>query len=41
MEEKMLAKDYQRGEKKQCCCRFREMRDKDMTEFYMIRIRGE
>ena len=41
MEEKKLDQDYQREEKKQCCCRYCETRDKDMTEFYMIRIRGD
>jgi hypothetical protein len=41
MEEKMSDQDYQRGEKKQNCCRFCETRDKDMTEFYMVHIKGE
>jgi hypothetical protein len=40
MEEKKLEKDYQKEEKEQCCCRYCETRDKDMTEFYIIRIRG-
>jgi hypothetical protein len=41
MEEKMSDQDYQRGEKKQNCCRFYETRDKDMTEFYIIRVGGD
>ena len=41
MEEKKLDQDYQREEKKQCSCRFCETRDKDMTEFYIIRVGGD
>jgi hypothetical protein len=41
MEEKMFGQQYQREEKKQSCCQFCETRDKNLTEFYMIRIRGD
>ncbi len=41
MEEKKLDQDYQREEKKQSPGRFCETRDKDMTEFYMIRMAGD
>jgi len=38
MEEKKQDQDYRKEDKKQCYCRFCETRDKDMTEFYMIRV---
>ena len=41
MEEKKLDQDYQKEDKEQYGCRYCETRDKDMTEFYMIRIRGD
>ena len=41
MEEKKLGQNYQREEKEQCSCRYCETRDKDMKEFYMIRIKDE
>jgi hypothetical protein len=41
MEEKILDQDYQRVEEKQCNYRICQPRDKDMTDFYIIRIKGE